>query len=75
MEKDILTLLDNEKEEKYRLLSVIDNNYIIYTTIDNFDPTRDINILKIKSLSELETIPITDQEIKMIEKKYLSLLK
>ena len=75
MEKDILTLLDNEKEEKYRLLSVIDNNYIIYTTIDNFDPTRDINILKIKSLSELETIPITDHEIKMIEKKYLSLLK
>lgn len=75
MEKDILTLVNNDKETKYRLLSVIDNSYIIYTTIDNFDPTRDINILKIKSLSELETIPITDQEIKMIEKKYLSLLK
>ena len=75
MEKDILTLINNDSEEKYKLLSVIDNQYIIYTTIDNLNPTSDISIIKVNSLSELTLLPIEDNEIKEIEKKYLDLLK
>ena len=75
MEKDVLTLINGNNEEKYKLLSVIDNQYIIYTTQDNLNPTCDISIMKVKSLQELTTLPIEDSEIQEIEQKYFDLLK
>lgn len=75
MEKDLLTLITDKEEEKYKLLSVINNQYIIYTPLDNYNPIDNINIIKVKSLNELEIIPIGDEETRIIEQKYLNLLK
>ena len=75
MEKDILSLINNDGEEKYKLLSVINNQYILYTSKDNLNPIEDINIIKVKALNELTILPINDNEIKEIEQKYLNLIK
>lgn len=75
MEKDLLTLITDKEEEKYKLLSVINNQYIIYTPLDNYNPIDNINIIKVKSLNELEIIPTSDEETRIIEQKYLNLLK
>ena len=75
MEKDIITFINDISEEKYKLLSVIDNQYIIYTDIDNLNPVDNINIIKVKSLNELTILPIEDNELKEIEQRYLDLLK
>ena len=75
MEKDLITLITDSNEERYKLLSVIDNQYIIYTLLDNHNPIDNINIIKVKSLDELEILPIDDEETRIIEQKYLDLLK
>ena len=75
MEKDLITLITDSNEERYKLLSVIDNQYIIYTLLDNHNPIDNINIIKVKSLNELEILPIDDEETRIIEQKYLDLLK
>lgn len=75
MEKDIIILKNDNNEERYKLLSVIDNQYIIYTALSNNNPTNNINIIKVKSLDELDKLlPIQNNELKEIEQKYLSLL-
>ncbi len=75
MEKDVLTLINDNSNINYKLLSVIDNQYIIYTNIDNLNPMSDISIIKVTSLGELTPLPMEDSEIKEIEQKYLDLLK
>ena len=72
MNKDIIKI-DNQE---YKLLAFINNQYIIYTDIDNLNPNDNIYIIKVKSLDELNNIlPITDDELITIENKYLSLIK
>ena len=75
MEKDILKIINEESEEKYKLLAIFDNKYILYTTLSNNNPTSDINIIKVKSLTDLEVIPIDNNEIQEIEQKYLKIIK
>ena len=76
MEKDIIVFKNDNNEERYKLLSVIDNQYIIYTPLSNNNPTSNINIIKVKSLDELNNpLPIQNSELKEIEQKYLNLLK
>ena len=75
MEKDLLTIISDNGEERYKLLAVIDNQYILYTTLTNINPIDNINIIKVKSLDELDVIPITKNEMETIYDKYNDLLK
>ena len=75
MENDLITLLINDKQEKFKLLSIIDDQYIVYTPLDNYNPTINIYIIKVKSINELELIPIDKMKLEVIKEKYSNLLK
>ena len=75
MENDLITLLINDKQEKFKLLSIIDDQYIVYTPLDNYNPTSNIYIIKVKSINELELIPIDKMKLEVIKEKYSNLLK
>ena len=79
MNKDIITIYDDNNQKKdYKLLLVINNEYkyLIYTNIYNMDFRKDLYVVKTKSLTKSEdTIPINDEEWKMIEKTYSELIK
>ena len=71
MNKDIIKI-DNDE---YKLLVVLDNQYIIYTNLDNLNPNDNIMVIKVKSMDELNNIiPMTDEELKNVEEKYLSII-
>ena len=78
MDKDIITIFDNNNQTKdYKLLLVIDNEYkyIIYTDIYNLYIKNNIYSIKIKELiSNEEILPINDNEWQMIEDNYLKLI-
>ena len=78
MNNDIITLYDsNNQKHEYKLLLVLNKEfkYLIYTNINNNDIKKDLYAIKIKALNKKEdTIPITDDEWKMIETEYLNLI-
>ena len=75
MERDLLIFTYDNGEERYKLLSIIDNQYIIYTTLTNINPMDNIHIIKVKSLNELDIIPITNEETDNVLEKYKNLIK
>ncbi len=78
MDNDIITLYDNNNQKhEYKLLLVLNKEfkYLIYTNIENNDIKKDLYVIKIKALNTREdTIPITDEEWKMIENEYQNLI-
>ena len=77
MNKDIITIYDeNNKPKDYKLLMVIDKEEkcIIYTDIDNMNIKKDIYAIKIKDFKNKEVIPITDNELNIIEKDYQKII-
>ena len=76
MNKDTIKLLENNTEKEYRLLSIIDNKYIIYTDIDNINIYKDIYVVKVNQVGDNQnTIPISDEELKIVNQKYLDFMK
>lgn len=71
MNNDLITLYDSNNQKKdYKLLLVIDKEYkyVIYTDINNTDINSNLYAIKIKEFNNNEeTIPIDDNELKMIE--------
>lgn len=75
MDKDIITIVSNNEKKEYRLLSIINNQYIIYTNLDNDNITKDIHVIKVESMDNLDKIiPMTDKEYEIITKKYDNLI-
>lgn len=78
MNKDILTIYDNEGNTKdYKLLLVIDKEfkYLIYTDLDNINIKKNLYAVKIKDLNRsADTLPIDDNEWEMIEEAYKKLI-
>ena len=78
MNKDILTIYDNEGNTKdYKLLLVIDKEfkYLIYTDLDNINIKKNLYAVKIKDLNRsADTLPIDDNEWEMIEETYKKLI-
>lgn len=78
MDRDIITLYDNNNQKKdYKLLLVINSEYkyVIYTNIENTDINKDLHAIKIKEFNNNEeTIPITDSEWEMIENELKKLI-
>ena len=78
MNNDIITLYDeNNLKYEYKLLFVIDKEYkyIVYTNVDNINIKKDLYVIKVKSLNNNEeTIPITDDEWKMINEEYQKII-
>ena len=78
MNNDIITLYDeNNLKHEYKLLFVIDKEfkYIVYTNVDNYNIKKDLYVIKVKSLNNNEkSIPITDDEWKMINDEYQKLI-
>ena len=78
MVNDIVSLYDeNNIKKDYKLLFVINKEYkyIVYTGINNNNCKYDLHAVKVKLLdNNQETIPITDDEWKMIEEKYLNFI-
>ena len=78
MNKDILTIYDNEGNTKdYKLLLVIDKEfkYLIYTDLDNINIKKNLYAIKIKDLNRsADTLPIDDNEWEMIEETYKKLI-
>ena len=71
MDKDIITIVSNNEKKEYRLLAIISNQYIIYTNLNNSDITKDIHVIKVESIDNLDKIiPMTDEEYEIINKKY-----
>ena len=67
----------NNQKKDYKLLLVIDKEYkyVIYTDINNTDINSDLYAIKIKEFNNNEeTIPIDDNELKMIENKLKELI-
>lgn len=78
MDNDILTLYDeNNIEKDYKLLCVINKGfkYIVYTNINNNDFRNNLNVIKVEFIdNNQESLPITDDEWKMIEEEYLKII-
>lgn len=75
---DVISLNINNVIEDYRLLYIIDKEYkyVIYTDINNENITKKLYAIKVKSFVNNETtLPISDDEWKMIENKYHELIK
>ncbi len=76
MNEDTIILLENNVEKEYCLLLTIDNKYIIYTDIDNHNINKNIYVIKVESINDNQSIlPITDDELNIINQKYLELIK
>ncbi len=76
MNEDTIILLENNVEKEYCLLLTIDNKYIIYTDIDNNNINKNIYVIKVDSINDNQSIlPITDDELNIINQKYLELIK
>ena len=72
MNKDIIKILENNKETDYRILLTIDDKYIVYTNINNTNINENIYIIKIDENNNV--IPISDKELKIVEKKYQNII-
>ena len=76
MNKDIIRLAKNDEEKDYQLLMTIDDKYIIYTELDNTNIKKDIHVLKVNSIeNNNESISISDEELEIVTKKYLNIIK
>lgn len=75
---DKVILYDDEgRKKEYKVLLIIDEGYkyIIYTDIENDDPKKNLMVAKVKSLDKLdESLPITDDEWKMLEDNCLQII-
>lgn len=75
---DIIKIYDeNNNPKEYKVLLIIDSEYkyIIYTDPSQKEIDKGLMVAKVKSLENVnETIPIRDDEWKMIEKEYQKLL-
>lgn len=75
---DIIKIYDeNNNPKEYKVLLIIDSEYkyIIYTDPSQKEIDKGLMVAKVKSLENVnETIPISDDEWKMIEKEYQKLL-
>ena len=78
MNRDTITLYDEDNQQKdYKLLLVINNEfkYVIYTNIENTDINKDLYVIKIKEFkNNEETIEISDSELEMIENEFKKLI-
>ena len=79
MSNDIITVYDNNNNGKdYKLLLAFNKEYkyIIYTDLYNNDVNNNIYAIKTKSLNQSEdTLPIDENEWKMIEEVYQKYIK
>ena len=77
MSENIITIHDNNTEKQYKILMVIEkeNYYIIYTDINNYNIKKDLYAIKVNSLESTESLPISDEEWKMLEIEYQNLIK
>lgn len=75
---DIIKIYDeNNNPKEYKVLLIIDSEYkyIIYTDTSQEEIDKGLMVAKVKSLENInETMPISDDEWKMIEKEYQKLL-
>lgn len=77
MNKDIITIYDNDNLPKeYKLLMVIDNEfkYIVYTDTENDNLNKNIFVTKIQDFNSNETLSITDDELNMVNNKYQEII-
>ena len=75
---DIIKIYDeNNNPKEYKVLLIIDSEYkyIIYTDTSQEEIDKGLMVAKVKSLENInETMPISDDEWKMIETEYQKLL-
>lgn len=72
-----IKIFENDVTKEYKVLLVIDKDYkyVIYTDKDNYQPDKNLMVAKVKSINEMnESLPITDDEWKMIEDNYQKIL-
>lgn len=72
-----IKIFENDVTKEYKVLLVIDKDYkyVIYTDKDNYQLDKNLMVAKVKSINEMnESLPITDDEWKMIEDNYQKIL-
>ena len=76
MNKNIITIYDNENILKYKILLVIkkDYNYIIYTDLNNENINKNLYAIKILDFNDQSPLPINDDEWQMINNEYNKLI-
>ena len=72
MNKDIITLMENNKEKDYQLLLTINDKYIIYSDLDNISINKNIYVIKVDDNKNI--IPITDNELNEVEQEYQKII-
>ena len=77
MRDDIITIYENNIPKEYKLLMIIDKdfNYIIYTDKENTKIDKDLYVAKVTNINDIkETLPINEDEWKMIEEEYFKVI-
>ena len=78
MNNDIIKINSNGIDKDYRVLFIIDKGfyYIIYTDLNNQQFNKNLYVAKVTNISKISnTLPISDDEWKMIESEYMKVIK